>query len=205
MSSHEPWMTCSVFPSAFILIHWGGPLASRWEGLRDAERVLRENHKGDEPATRGKKLHNAGAGLQRLKDEHRFFCSPGTARPWRRMGGVGCQQRRSVQLKKRLDYQYGKRRLAADRWRQFRFFSRKRIEAAERRSGGPGKLRERGQPETRAFFRGPTVALWPMPRGAERSGEHRRHRRGSISTANHISWVSPLGARVDEVRQRVTA
>ncbi|MEA2261444.1 MAG: transcription elongation factor GreB, partial [Acidobacteriaceae bacterium] len=59
------------FPSAFIRIHWGRPLASRWEDYEMRKGFTRKPQ-GDEPATQVKN-YITRSGLQRLKDEHRFL------------------------------------------------------------------------------------------------------------------------------------
>ena len=59
------------FPSAFIRIHWGQPLDSRWEDYEMRKGFTRKPP-GDEPATRGKN-YITRSGLQRLKEEHRFL------------------------------------------------------------------------------------------------------------------------------------
>src|ERR1700691_4200611 len=59
------------FPSAFIRIHWGHPLNSRWKDYEMRKGFTRKPQ-GDEPATRGKNCITR-SGLERLKDEHRFL------------------------------------------------------------------------------------------------------------------------------------
>src|SRR6202161_1300560 len=111
------------FPLAFIRIHWGHPLDSRWEDYEMRKGFTRKPQ-GDEPATRVKN-YITRSGLQRLEDEHRFLLTrdrPAVAEvvAWAASNGDRSEN---------ADYQYGKRRL-----RQIdggvRFLS-KRIEAAE--------------------------------------------------------------------------
>src|ERR1700685_1096366 len=59
------------FPLAFIRIHWGRPLDSRWEDYEMRKGFTRKPQR-DEPATPGKN-YITPSGLQRLKDEHRFL------------------------------------------------------------------------------------------------------------------------------------
>ena len=59
------------FLSAFIRVHWGHPLDSRWKDYEMGKGFTRKPQ-GDEPATRGKN-YITQSGLQRLKDEHRFL------------------------------------------------------------------------------------------------------------------------------------
>jgi transcription elongation factor GreB len=135
--------------------------------------------KPDEP-TRGKN-YITPAGLQRLKDEHRFLLT--RERPavtevvtWAASNGDRSEN---------ADYQYGKRRLRQIDGR-IRFL-RKRIEAAE--VVDPETPRT-GQSAARAFF-GATV------RYENAAGEERVV--SIVGTdevdlkRNHISWMSPLG------------
>src|SRR6266853_764411 len=93
------------FPPAFIRIHWGYPLDSRWEDYEMRKGFTRKPQ-GDEPATRGKN-YITRSGLQRLKDEHRFLLTrdrPAVAEvvAWAASNGDRSEN---------ADYQYGKRRL----------------------------------------------------------------------------------------------
>src|SRR3981081_3068877 len=168
-----------LFPLAFIRIHWGHPLDSRWEDYEMRKGLTRKPQR-DEPATRGKN-YITRSGLQRLKDEHRFLLTrdrPAVAEVVAWAASNGDRSENDA-------YQYGKRRRGAvgERGR----FRPKRIEAAE--VVDPEAPRA-GQPETRAFF-GATV------RYANASGVSRVV--SIVGTdeidlnRNHISWVSPLG------------
>src|SRR5260370_38001536 len=93
------------FPSAFIRIHWGHPLDSRWKDYEMRKGFTRKPQ-GDEPATRGKN-YITRSGLQRLKDEHRFLLTkerPAVAEvvAWAASNGDRSEN---------ADYRYGKRRL----------------------------------------------------------------------------------------------
>ena len=69
------------FPLAFIRIHWGHSLDSPWEDYEMRKGLTRKPQR-DEPATRGKNyLARAGCSASTMSTG---FCSPGTARPWRR-------------------------------------------------------------------------------------------------------------------------
>ena len=167
------------FPSAFIRIHWGQPLDSRWEDYEMRKGFTRKPQ-GDEPATRGKN-YITRSGLQRLKDEHRFLLTrerPAVAEvvAWAASNGDRSEN---------ADYQYGKRRLRQIDGR-IRFLT-KRIEAAE--VVDPEAPRA-GQPETRAFF-GATVC-YANAAGAERVVSIVGTDEVDLNR-NHISWVSPLG------------
>ena len=89
---------------------------------------------------------------------------------------------------KQADYQYGKRRLRQIDGRAVRFL-RKRIEAG-RKSGGPGKLRERGK-RPREHFSARTVR-YANAVGVERVVSIVGTDEVDLDR-NHISWVSPLG------------
>src|ERR1700691_3364040 len=167
------------FPLAFIRVHWGHPLDSRWEGYEMRKGFTRKPQ-GDEPATPGKN-YITRSGLQRLKDEHRFLLTrdrPAVAEVVAWAAGNGDRSENA-------DYQYGKRRLRQIDGR-IRFLT-KRIEAAE--VAHPEAPRAR-QAATRAFF-GATV------RYANASGVSRVV--SIVGTdeidlnRNHISWVSTLG------------
>jgi transcription elongation factor GreB len=122
-------------------------------------------------------------GLERLKEEHRFLLTrdrPAVTEVVAWAAGNGDRSENA-------DYQYGKRRLRQIDGRIH--FLTKRIEAAE--VVDPEAPRT-GQRLTRAFF-GATV------RYANAAGEERVV--SIVGTdevdlnRNHISWVSPLGAR----------
>src|SRR3954454_20304685 len=121
------------------------------------------------------------AGLQRLKDEHRFLLS--RERPavvevvaWAASNGDRSEN---------ADYQYGKRRLRQIDGR-IRFLT-KRIEAAE---VVDPEARRAGQSKTRAFF-GATVR-YANAAGAERVVSIVGADEVDLDR-NHISWMSPLG------------
>src|SRR5271168_1299698 len=167
------------FPLAFIRIHWGHPLDSRWEdyGMRKG---FTRKPQGDEPATRGKN-YITRSGLQRLTDEHRFLLTkdrPAVVEVVAWAAGNGDRSENA-------DYQYGKRRLRQIDGR-IRFLT-KRIEAAE---VVDPEARRAGQAAAKAFF-GATV------RYANAAGVSRVV--SIVGTdeidlnRNHISWVSPLG------------
>src|SRR5580698_7818863 len=93
------------FPLAFIRIHLGHPLDSRWEDYEMRKGFTRQPQR-DEPATRVKNYITRG-GLERLKDEHRFLLTrdrPAVAEVVAWAAGNGDRG-------KNADYQYGKRRL----------------------------------------------------------------------------------------------
>src|SRR6202047_4553817 len=166
------------FPSAFIRIHWGHPLDSRWEDYEMRKGFTRKPQ-GDEPATRGKN-YITRSGLQRLKDEHRFLLTrerPAVAEvvSWASSNGDRSEN---------ADYQYGKRRLRQIDGR-IRFLT-KRIEAAE--VVDPEAPRA-GQGATRAFF-GATVR-YANAAGVERVVSIVGTDEIDLDR-NHISWVSPL-------------
>ena len=140
----------------------------------------------DDPATRGKN-YITPSGLERLKDEHRFLLTRERPAVTEVVAWAASNGDRS----ENADYQYGKRRLRQIDGR-IRFLT-KRIEAAE--VVDPEAPRA-GQPETRAFF-GATVR-YANAAGAERVVSIVGTDEVDLNR-NHISWVSPLGARVDEV------
>jgi transcription elongation factor GreB len=165
------------FSLAFIRIHWGHPLDSRWEEYEMRKGLTRKPQR-DEPATGGKN-YITRSGLQRLKDEHRFLLTrdrPAVAEvvAWAASNGDRSEN---------ADYQYGKRRLRQIDGR-IRFLT-KRIEAAE--VVDPEAPRA-GQP--RAFF-GATVRF-ANAAGAERVVSIVGTDEVDLNR-NHISWVSPLG------------
>jgi transcription elongation factor GreB len=134
----------------------------------------------DEPATRVKN-YITPAGLQRLKDEHRYLLT--RERPavvevvaWAASNGDRSEN---------ADYQYGKRRLRQIDGR-IRFLT-KRIEAAE--VVDPERPRA-GLAATRAFF-GATVR-YANSAGTERVVSIVGTDEVDLKR-NHISWVSPLG------------
>jgi transcription elongation factor GreB len=135
---------------------------------------------GDGPATAGPN-YITPAGLQRLKDEHRFLLSkdrPAVVEVVAWAAGNGDRSENA-------DYQYGKRRLRQIDSR-IRFLT-KRIDAAQ--VVDPEAPRAR-QSQMRAFF-GATV------RYAHASGEEREVSIVGVDevdlSRNHISWMSPLG------------
>ena len=134
----------------------------------------------DEPAP-PRKNYITPAGLQRLKDEHRFLLTrerPAVAEvvAWAASNGDRSEN---------ADYQYGKRRLRQIDGR-IRFLT-KRIEAAE--VVDPETPRT-GQAATRAFF-GATVR-YANDAGTERVVSIVGTDEVDLDR-NHISWVSPLG------------
>ena len=136
--------------------------------------------KPDEPATPGKN-YITRAGLQRLRDEHRFLLTkdrPAVAEVVAWAAGNGDRSENA-------DYQYGKRRLRQIDGR-IRFLT-KRIEAAE--VVDPEAPRA-GQAKTRVFF-GATVR-YANAAGAERVVSIVGTDEVDLNR-NHISWVSPLG------------
>src|SRR5277367_988738 len=166
------------FPLAFIRIHWGHPLDSRWEdyGMRKG---FTRKPQGDEPATRGKN-YITRSGLQRLTDEHRFLLTRERPAVTRVVAWAASNGDRS----ENADYQYNKRRLRQIDGR-IRFLT-KRIDAAEVIDP---EARRSGRAATQIFF-GATV------RYADATGTERVV---SIVGAdevdldrNHISWISPL-------------
>src|SRR5579864_6866872 len=131
----------------------------------------------------GPKLKNyiTPAGLQRLKDEHRFLMNRERPAVTQVVAWAAANGDRS----ENADYLYGKRRLRQIDGR-IRFLT-KRIEAAE--VVDPEAPRA-GQPETRAFF-GATVR-YANAAGAEQVVSIVGTDEVDLNR-NHISWVSPLG------------
>jgi transcription elongation factor GreB len=133
----------------------------------------------DTPAVRVKN-YITPAGLQRLKDEHRFLLAKERPAVTQVVAWAASNGDRS----ENADYQYGKRRLRQID-KRIRFLS-KRIDAAE--VVDPGTPRK-GAAATRAFF-GATV------RYANAAGDERVV--SIVGTdevdldRNYISWVSPL-------------
>src|SRR5205814_8422296 len=68
------------FLSAFIRVHWGHPLDSRWKDYEMRKGITRKPQ-GDEPATRGKN-YITPSGLRRHKDDHRQVLDGRTWRRW---------------------------------------------------------------------------------------------------------------------------
>ena len=134
----------------------------------------------DDPAARVKN-YITPAGLQRLKDEHRFLLTrerPAVAEVVAWAAGNGDRSDNA-------DYRYGKRRLRQIDGR-IRFLT-KRIEAAE--VVDPEAPRS-AQAKARAFF-GATVR-YANAVGAERVVSIVGTDEVDLER-NHISWVSPLG------------
>ncbi len=134
----------------------------------------------DEPATPSKN-YITPAGLQRLKDEHRFLLT--RERP--AVTGVVAWAASNGDRSENADYQYGKRRLRQIDGR-IRFLT-KRIESAE--VVDPETPRS-GQAAMRAFF-GATVR-YANAAGTERVVSIVGTDEVDLDR-NHISWVSPLG------------
>ena len=134
----------------------------------------------DEPATPTKN-YITPAGLQRLKDEHRFLLT----RERRAVTEVVTWAASNGDRSENADYQYGKRRLRQIDGR-IRFLT-KRIEAAE--VVDPETPRA-GQAAARAFF-GATVR-YANGAGVERVVSIVGTDEIDLER-NHISWVSPLG------------
>src|SRR5215475_11375609 len=121
------------------------------------------------------------AGLQRLRDEHRFLLN--RERP--AVVAVVAWAASNGDRSENADYHYGKRRLRQVDGR-IRFLT-KRIEAAE---VVDPEIPRTGQAATRAFF-GATVR-YANAAGAERVVSIVGTDEVDLSR-NHISWVSPLG------------
>src|SRR5215208_5260941 len=121
------------------------------------------------------------AGLQRLRDEHKFLLT--RERP--AVTAVVAWAASNGDRSENADYQYGKRRLRQIDGR-IRFLA-KRIEAAE--VVDPETPRT-GQAATKAFF-GATVR-YANAAGAERSVSIVGTDEVDLDR-NHISWMSPLG------------
>jgi transcription elongation factor GreB len=134
----------------------------------------------DEPATPSKN-YITPAGLQRLKDEHRFLLT----RERRAVTEVVAWAASNGDRSENADYQYGKRRLRQIDGR-IRFLT-KRIESAE--VVDPETPRA-GQAAARAFF-GATVR-YANAAGTERVVSIVGTDEVDLNR-NHISWVSPLG------------
>jgi transcription elongation factor GreB len=164
------------------------PLDFPWKDHEMRKGFTRKPGK-DRPATPVKN-YITPSGLERLKDEHRFLLTRERPAVTEVVAWAASNGDRSDNA----DYRYGKRRLRQIDSR-IRFLA-KRIEAAE--VVDPEAPRA-GQAATRAFF-GATV------RYANAAGVSRVV--GIVGTdeidlnRNHISWVSPSGARVDEVGGR---
>jgi transcription elongation factor GreB len=135
--------------------------------------------KPDEPATPGKN-YITPAGLQRLKEEHRFLLTKDRPAVTEVVAWAASNGDRS----ENADYQYGKRRLRQIDGR-IRFLT-KRIEAAE--VVDPETPRK-GQAATRVFF-GATVR-YANAEGTEREVSIVGTDEVDLKR-NHISWVSPL-------------
>jgi transcription elongation factor GreB len=136
--------------------------------------------RADEPATQGKN-YITPAGLERLRDEHRFLLTRERPAVTEVVAWAASNGDRS----ENADYQYGKRRLRQIDGR-IRFLT-KRIDAAE--VVDPEAPRA-GQAATRAFF-GATVR-YANAAGAERVVSIVGTDEVDLSR-NHFSWVSPLG------------
>ena len=134
----------------------------------------------DEPATASKN-YITPAGLQRLKDEHRFLLTRERPAVTEVVAWAASNGDRS----ENADYQYGKRRLRQIDGR-IRFLT-KRIDAAE--PVDPEAPRT-GQAVTKAFF-GATVR-YANAAGTERVVSIVGTDEVDLDR-NHISWVSPLG------------
>src|SRR4051812_12449113 len=139
----------------------------------------RQPHR-DEPTTPGKN-YITPAGLQRLKDEHRFLITRERPAVTEVVAWAASNGDRS----ENADYQYGKRRLRQIDGR-IRFLT-KRIEAAE--VVDPETPRA-GQAATRAFF-GATVR-YANAAGTERVVSIVGEDEVDLNR-DHISWKSPLG------------
>src|ERR1700761_5193376 len=134
----------------------------------------------DDPATQ-RRNYIPPAGLQRLKEEHRFLLTRERPAVTKVVAWAASNGDRS----ENADYQYGKRRLRQIDAR-IRFLT-KRIDAAE--VVDPERPRA-GQAATRAYF-GATVR-YADAAGAERMVSIVGTDEVDLSR-NHISWVSPLG------------
>src|ERR1700719_2094151 len=160
----------------------GSPTSTR-NPMADRQMRTKRPLRGPVREEAGPRLKNyiTPAGLQRLKDEHRFLLSrerPAVVEVVAWAAGNGDRSENA-------DYLYGKRRLRQIDGR-IRFLT-KRIEAAE--VVDPEAPRA-GQPETRAFF-GATVR-YANAAGAERVVSIVGTDEVDLNR-NHISWVSPLG------------
>ena len=171
--------------SAFLRIHGAQPVDARGED-EEMRKGFTRRPQADEPGAHGKN-YITPAGLQRLKEEHRFLLTrerPAVAEVVAWAAGNGDRSENA-------DYQYGKRRLRQIDGR-IRFLT-KRIEAAE--VVDPEAPRS-GQARGEGFLWGDRALC--ECRGSEASGEHRGHRRGRSRPQPHQLGVAP-GARVDEV------
>ena len=160
------------FLSAFIRVHWGHPLDSRWEDYEMRKGFTRKPQ-GDEPAMPGKN-YITRSGLERLKDEHRFLLTRERPAVTEVVAWAASNGDRS----ENADYQYGKRRLRQIDAR-IRFLT-KRIEAAEvvdPEAPRAGKAADEG-----ILRSDRALCQW---RGSGASGEHRGHRRGRSQPQPH--------------------
>src|SRR6266508_5418895 len=166
------------FLSAFIRVHWGHPLDSRWKD-DEMRKGFTRKPQGDEPATR-RKNYITPSGLQRLTDERRFLLTRERPAVTKVVAWAASNGDRS----ENADYQYGKRRLR-EIDRRIRFLT-KRIDAAE--VVDPEAPRG-GRAATQVFF-GATV------RYANAAGTERVVSVIGLDEVdldrNHISWMSPL-------------
>src|SRR3954467_4295015 len=133
----------------------------------------------DEPATRIKN-YITPAGLQRLKEEHRFLLTRERPAVTKVVSWAASNGDRS----ENADYQYGKRRLRQIDSR-IRFLS-KRIDAAE---VVDPEIPRKGQAASRVFFGAPVC--YANAAGAERVGSIVGTDEVDLKR-DHISWVSPL-------------
>ncbi len=140
------------------------------------------NPRPDEPAATPIKNYITPAGLQRLKDEHRFLLTRERPAVTEVVAWAASNGDRSDNA----DYQYGKRRLRQIDGR-IRFLT-KRIEAAE--VVDPETPR-RGQAAARVFF-GATVRYANNEAGTERVVSIVGPDEIDLER-NYISWLSPLG------------
>ncbi|HEX4913466.1 MAG TPA: transcription elongation factor GreB [Vicinamibacterales bacterium] len=135
--------------------------------------------KPDAPATRLKN-YITPAGLQRLKDEHRFLLTRERPAVTQVVAWAASNGDRS----ENADYQYGKKRLR-EIDRRIRFLT-KRIDAAE---VVDPEAKRSGQAAARIFF-GATVR-YATTAGAERVVSIVGIDEVDLDR-NHISWISPL-------------
>ena len=148
--------------------------------LYNMRKGFTRNPKADEPSTPVKN-YITPAGLQRLKEEHRFLLTRERPAVTKVVAWAASNGDRS----ENADYQYGKRRLRQIDGR-IRFLT-KRIDAAE--VVDPERPRT-GQAASRAFF-GATVR-YANAAGTERVVSIVGADEVDLNR-NHISWVSPLG------------
>src|SRR5438445_9729183 len=165
------------FLSAFIRVHWGHPLDSRWKDYEMRKGSTRKPQ-GEDLAARVKN-YITPSGQQRLKDEHRFLLTRERPAVTKVVAWAASNGDRSDNA----DYRYGKRRLRQIDGR-IRFLT-KRSEAEE--VVDPEAPRA-GQPK--AFF-GATVR-YANAAGTERVVSIVGADEVDLNR-NHISWVSPLG------------